>query len=78
MKVQANAMTSIVLWHSCLEHPSNHILLMFSKHLRVRSCFEHNKVDVYEVCIRAKQTRNSFPISESNSNGLFEITHRDI
>lgn len=37
-----------------------------------------SKVDVCDICFRAKQTRSRFPISESKASGLFKLVHCDI
>ena len=38
----------------------------------------HKKFDVCDVCYRAKQTRNRFPISDNKASELFELIHCDI
>jgi len=37
-----------------------------------------NKEEACEICFRAKQTRNKFPISEHNAKGVFSLIHCDI
>ena len=78
MKVQANAVASYTLWHSRLGHPSNYVFSMLPKELGVGSSFDKNKLDVCDICLRAKQTRTPFDIIESNASNLFEIIRCDI
>jgi len=54
MKVQVYVVPSNILGHSCLGHPSNHVLSILYKDLKLGSCFRNNKVDVCEVCFHAK------------------------
>jgi len=77
-KVLANAMDAHALWHSRLGHPSNRVLSLLPKDLGISYCLGNNKVEPCDVCFRAKQTRNSFDISESKADDLFEIIHCDI
>jgi len=37
-----------------------------------------NKVEACEICFRAKQTRNKFPISEHNAKNVFDLIQCDI
>lgn len=58
-------------WHA--RHPSAKVLSLFS--------FLHNKPDVARhcsVCPLAKQTRTSFPSSQSSSISIFDLIHVDI
>jgi len=36
------------------------------------------KNDLYDVCLRAKQTRNPFPLSENKAKNCFDLIHYDI
>ena len=71
-------MASLILWFSCAGHLSSHILSMLPEDLGGGSCYGNNKVDVYHVCLYAKQTRNYFTISESTAKYLLEIICCDI
>jgi len=51
---------------------------MLLKNLGVDSGNANKMVDVCDVCLRAKQTRNQFNVSERNVSDLFEIIHCDI
>ena len=62
-----------VRWHQQLEHPSYGSLVSLST-----ICdFKLNKdfLDCCDVCHRAKQTRNSFPLSETRANKPFDLRH---
>lgn len=58
------------LWHSRLGHPSSKALDMLSN-----GVFDSKTC---EVCIRAKQTRESFPLSSNKTTMPFELIHCDL
>jgi len=62
---QVNAVSSIDLWHRRLKHPSYEVISYLSSSLQVN--FEKIKAYVCEICYRAKQTRNCFPLSSSKA-----------
>nr|GEW04846.1 ribonuclease H-like domain-containing protein [Tanacetum cinerariifolium] len=57
------------VWHNRLGHPDNHVLKLLKESLNL-SNIDHNSP--YEVCHKAKQTRESFPLSEHKST-CFEL-----
>jgi len=67
---------SLELWHQRLGHPSLKVVeslpdFVFSSH----KDFSNKACD---VCIRAKQTSSSFPISNNKTTEIFEMIHCDI
>jgi len=63
-----------MVWHYRLGHPSSDIMSIFFKHLS-NSIYQDS---LYDVCFRAKQTRNSLPLSHNKAQDLFEIVYCDI
>ncbi|GJR41731.1 putative ribonuclease H-like domain-containing protein [Tanacetum coccineum] len=58
-----------------LGHPSDQVLDI----LRHKLNFETNtKIDLCEVCHKAKQTREPFPISEHKTKSLGDLVHLDV
>ncbi|GJW88262.1 ribonuclease H-like domain-containing protein, partial [Tanacetum coccineum] len=63
------------IWHNRLGHPSDQVLDI----LRHKLNFETNtKIDLCEVCHKAKQTREPFPISEHKTKSLGDLVHLDV
>ncbi|GKC58870.1 ribonuclease H-like domain-containing protein [Tanacetum coccineum] len=63
------------IWHNRLGRPSDQVL-SFLKH---RLKFDHDsKNELFEVCHKAKQNRETFPISEHKTNDLGQIVHLDV
>ena len=73
--LKINRSRSTELWHQRLGHPLGRVLqhLPFvsgsARDIKNKSC---------DVCPRAKQHRNSFPISNSKASRLFELVHVDL
>lgn len=69
---------SVMDWHISLGHPSytamKHLQLIDKKELE--ACAD--QIESCEVCAKAKQSRNSFPVLNRRSNALFEIVHADV
>ncbi|KAL1192817.1 Retrovirus-related Pol polyprotein from transposon TNT 1-94 [Cardamine amara subsp. amara] len=72
--MQGSNLESMEVWHCRLGHPSSKALklLQFSD---FSSSFDSKKCD---VCIRAKQTKESFPLSMNKSSSIFEMVHCDL
>jgi len=77
-KVEATSLVAIRkqeagLWHQHLRHPSYGSLSVLSQ----LYSFELNKGlgDGYDICHRAKQTHNSFPLSNSKAIRPCELIH---
>ncbi|XP_019154597.1 PREDICTED: uncharacterized protein LOC109151135 [Ipomoea nil] len=67
---------SFDLWHKCLGHPSSRVLSFVPLAGSIKnSCLANN---FCEICVRAKQSRASFPISIHNSSGIFDMVHCDL
>ncbi|GJU59150.1 ribonuclease H-like domain-containing protein [Tanacetum coccineum] len=63
------------IWHNRLGHPSDHVLDI----LKTKLDFQKDKNDnVCDVCHKAKQTRDPFPLSEHKTKSLGEIVHLDV
>ncbi|GJR33561.1 ribonuclease H-like domain-containing protein [Tanacetum coccineum] len=64
---------SKLLWHNRLSHPADQVLYVLKNDL---SIFDNTSVPVCEVCQRAKQTREPFPLSDHKSKGVFVFTKK--
>jgi len=72
-RVQANKVITYNTWHWRFGHPSSQALSYIFSNIRSR-----NKSDLCDVCLRAKQTRMPFSISENKANNCFDLVHCDI
>ncbi|GJX15623.1 ribonuclease H-like domain-containing protein [Tanacetum coccineum] len=63
------------VWHNRLGHPANQVLKLLKNSLNL-SNLDHNSP--CEVCHKAKQTRDSFPISDHKSVALGDLIHLDV
>ncbi|GKA72778.1 ribonuclease H-like domain-containing protein [Tanacetum coccineum] len=66
---------SKLLWHNRLGHPADQVLFVVKKDLSIS---ENTFVPMCEVCQRAKQTREPFPLSDHKSKTLGELFHLDL
>ena len=73
---RANTVKAKCLWHRRLGHPSREVLLYLPHRLGI-NC-DKDKDEACEICFRAKQTRNPFPISKSSAKDIFDLIHCDI
>ena len=73
--VKVRAVDCVVdLWHQRMGHPLEKVLKLLPP---VSNSVRKNKNHVCDVC-RAKQTRNSFSVSENKASGLFDLVHIDL
>ncbi|KAJ0627129.1 putative RNA-directed DNA polymerase [Helianthus annuus] len=63
------------LWHERLGHPADQAIRMFKDTLNIQLGLDHGPCD---VCHRAKQHREPFPLSEHKSSHLGELVHLDV
>ncbi|GJW78531.1 hypothetical protein Tco_0140213 [Tanacetum coccineum] len=56
-------------------HPADQVLHVLKKDLNIS---DNNSVPMCEVCQRAKQTREPFPLSDHKSKTLGELVHLDL
>ncbi|GKE60824.1 ribonuclease H-like domain-containing protein [Tanacetum coccineum] len=66
---------SKLLSHNRLGHPSDKVLSVLQSDLNITKNYY---VPVCEVCHRAIQTRDTFPLSDHKSKGLGELIHLDL
>lgn len=66
---------SLDIWHRRMGHPSLKITKLVSNNSSRNNDYENKACD---VCQRAKQTRDSFPLSNNNAADVFELVHCDI
>ena len=64
------------LWHSRMGHPSSKVVAALPFLATVVSSSSLNKP--CDICLRAKQTRDSFPLSLNKSSHIFELIHVDL
>ncbi|KAJ4758369.1 Retroelement pol polyprotein-like [Rhynchospora pubera] len=62
---------SYELWHRRMGHPSKQVTSFLTGNSSISE-------DVCEICVRAKQTRETFPISLNKATESFELIHCDI
>ena len=73
---KTNDLHSMDLWHKRLGHPSLKITQLI---IEVREHKVSNVVNkTCEVCSRAKQTREKFPLSQHKDSSAFELVHCDL
>ena len=60
------------LWHQRLGHPSKEVMALFFNSIHCPNMSKKNN-EVCEICFRAKQTRNSFPLSTNIAKDLFDV-----
>ncbi|KAL0354128.1 UNVERIFIED_CONTAM: hypothetical protein Sangu_0994100 [Sesamum angustifolium] len=66
--------TSYELWHKRLGHPSENVI----DHIPTLKCKQPKEQSVYSICPLAKQSRKSFPLSNSSADTLFALIQVDI
>ncbi|GJW42003.1 putative RNA-directed DNA polymerase [Tanacetum coccineum] len=70
-----NFHVSKMLWHNRLGHPADQVLFVLKVNLNMS---DNTYVPVCEICQRAKQTREPFPLSDHKSKTLGELVHLDL
>lgn len=65
---------SKITWHNRVGHPIDQALNVLTSVLN----FDNESVMTCEVCYKAKQTRESFPLSEYKSCILGDLIHLDV
>ncbi|GJW60856.1 ribonuclease H-like domain-containing protein [Tanacetum coccineum] len=79
-KTSADCPTSICyvsknLWHQRLGHPADQVL----DALKTKLLFDTNPItSPCEMCHKAKQTRETFPLSDHKSHNVGELVHLDL
>jgi len=67
--------SSSQLWHCRLGHPSSKVLKLLSFSDSTGHAFDSKTC---EICIKAKQTRDPFPLSNNKTSSPFEMVHCDL
>ncbi|XP_071708189.1 uncharacterized protein [Rutidosis leptorrhynchoides] len=65
------------LWHYRLGHPSNHVLDILKKKIAITNC-DKKLIEPCDIFHKAKQTRDSFPLSDHKTTSLGELVHLDL
>ncbi|GJV56414.1 ribonuclease H-like domain-containing protein [Tanacetum coccineum] len=74
-KANSTCFLSKIVWHKRLGHPADQVLNVLKKDI----VFEKtNDEIVCEVCQKAKQTREPFPLSDHVSEHLGDLVHLDL
>ncbi|GJY31754.1 ribonuclease H-like domain-containing protein [Tanacetum coccineum] len=60
---------SKVVWHNKLGHPADQVLYVLKKDLNIS---DNTSISLCEICQRAKQTREPFPLSDHKSKTLVD------
>ncbi|XP_071728030.1 uncharacterized protein [Rutidosis leptorrhynchoides] len=66
---------SAQLWHARLGHPYDQVLKVLKNKLDLKDFNENCPCD---ICHKAKQTREPFPLSDHKSQGLGDLVHLDL
>jgi hypothetical protein len=66
---------SKLVWHNRLGHPADPVLSVLQNDLGIS---KNISVLVCEICHRAKQTREPFPLSEHKSENIGDLVHLDL
>lgn len=66
---------SNVLWHNRLGHPSDQVLTVLKNKLNLNDVSSGDRCD---VCQKAKQIRETFPLSDHKTSQLGELVHLDV
>ncbi|KAI3730698.1 hypothetical protein L1987_61872 [Smallanthus sonchifolius] len=74
-KVCFNSFNVSDLWHSRLGHPSEHVLTVLKNRLKIEKI---GHIMPCDVCHRAKQHREPFPLSDHKSSAVGELVHLDV
>ena len=72
---KVDAMMSLDLWHKRMGHPSLKITELVSNTSSKNNNYGNKACD---VCQRAKQTRDSFPLSNHKAASAFDLVHCDL
>lgn len=74
--VSSLGVNNAMIWHKHFVHASVKVL----QHVDSLQFFKNKIIamDSYYVCPRAKITKNSFPISSSMANSLYDLVHVDV
>nr|KYP63760.1 Retrovirus-related Pol polyprotein from transposon TNT 1-94 [Cajanus cajan] len=72
---KANGTCELNLWHQRMGHPSFKVTKLASNMRCDNSILKNKPCD---VCLRAKQTRDVFPLSTNNASDSFELIHCDL
>ncbi|PWA87488.1 hypothetical protein CTI12_AA130010 [Artemisia annua] len=72
---KSSCFLSKYLWHCRLGHPSDQVLKVLNKDHKFDN---KNNVEVCEICQKAKQTREPFPLSKHKTSMLADLVHLDL
>ena len=75
---QVNTVSTRWLWHKRRGHPSDDKLSLLSHSLGANCGLNKIKDKLWEICLRAKQTRSTFPTCKSIAKNVFDLIHCDI
>ncbi|KAK9069971.1 hypothetical protein SSX86_010369 [Deinandra increscens subsp. villosa] len=73
--VHSNSSKNCVFWHARMGHPSEMAFKMLKLHYKIDTT---DLADPCEVCHRAKQHREPFPLSDHKCTQLGELVHLDV
>lgn len=80
--VKANTVSgstsSMELWHKRMGHPSVKIVKLLPSVSSSSSENENRLNKACEICFRAKQSRDKFPLSTNKATRIFEMVHCDL
>lgn len=73
--VGASVSTANDMWHKRLRHPFDVVLQVLNNELKFSGC---KAIDVCDICHKAKQTRELFPLSYHKSADCFDLIHCNV
>ncbi|WCJ28653.1 Retrovirus-related Pol polyprotein from transposon RE1 [Euphorbia peplus] len=75
--VSDKSVHTLELWHKRLGHISVH-RMQHLEGVNVHMSADSSHLSACDVCLRSKQTRLPFPISETQSSAIFDLVHGDV
>ncbi|XP_071704459.1 uncharacterized protein [Rutidosis leptorrhynchoides] len=73
--VSNNSKFKTSIWHNRLGHPVSQVLNILKTYLNLNNT-DFN--EPFDICHKAKQTREPFPLSEHKTKGVGELMHLDV
>ncbi|XP_071693141.1 uncharacterized protein [Rutidosis leptorrhynchoides] len=73
--VSNNSKFKTSIWYNRLGHPASQVLNILKTHLNLNNTDFNEPCD---ICHKAKQTREPFPLSEHKTKGVGELMHLDV
>lgn len=70
----SSSVNHFTLWHNRLGHPSSTVLSVLKPLLKLPKIYDLS----CEICHKAKQSREPFPLSQHKTSALVDFIHADV